>query len=342
MSLKSAILFNGAAAHIAQEVGMLDLLLGHVPGVPGVGLNIQEDVQFIGGLSSGALMTFVVNAAFCEDPILSWDEFKDTILFPLTTEQVYTGETLPLDTTPLEALLTEITKKVNYHTLQDLPFDSAILTLAIRNTRTVWLTNIARVADKLPRTILHVYESIRKHQLNLELVSALMSSTAIPIVFPPHKLFYRESRASHPIRRINHQPAYFWDGGTLGVFNRFQEFFKVYNQKFDKIFFISPNFTSSEEEAYKLIDEKHPIFETETIDSQFIVYQPTQEFLQQLKEYNADGHLANEIFVSRPDVTGYNPLDFDQEKDQYDDTIRWGQNHSNQIAINLNNIDDLD
>ncbi|MEH2157213.1 hypothetical protein [Nostoc sp.] len=88
--MSTAILFNGAASYIAQEAGILDLLLGNVKGVPGVGLD-TKDVKFVGGLSSGGLMSFAFNAAFSESPKLSWDEFKQDILFPLKTEEIYTG-----------------------------------------------------------------------------------------------------------------------------------------------------------------------------------------------------------------------------------------------------------
>ncbi len=229
MSLKNAILFNGAASFIAQEAGMLDLLLGNIPGVPGVGLNIQEDVKFIGGLSSGSLMTFVVNAAFCKNPILTWDEMKNNILFPLTTQQIYDPESpIPYDTSPLHSLLTNISNQVNYHTFQDLPFDSAMLTTADQLSvplKTCWLTNISKVAQEVPQGIKHVYEEIRKHQLNLELVSSLMCSTAIPLTFPAQKLYYKDGNNTHPITHYFGLDATFRDGGTLGVFKRFSEFF---------------------------------------------------------------------------------------------------------------------
>jgi predicted acylesterase/phospholipase RssA len=196
--MSTAILFNGAASYIAQEAGILDLLLGNVEGVPGVGLNIQ-DVKFVGGLSSGALMSFSFNAAFCDPPKLSWDEFKQNTLFTMTTEKVYTGAETPFDTSPLRKLVQDITEQVGYNLIKDLPFDSAILTTNVYleglnyKTKTYWLTNIAKVASVLPSQTdeLAIAKNIKEHQLELELVSSLMCSTAIPLTFPPQKLYYK-------------------------------------------------------------------------------------------------------------------------------------------------------
>jgi len=345
MSLKTAILFNGAASYIAQEAGILDLLLGNVEGVPGVDLNIQRDVKFIGGLSSGALMTFIVNAAFCENPPLIWEDFKKDILFPLTTKQVYNNE-LPIpfdcDTSPLNSLLTDISKQANYHTLRDLPFESAILTLALSITlvpplKTCWLTNIPKVAQELPRGINHVYESIKNYHVDLELVSSLMCSTAIPITFQTQKLYYKDGAQTHPITHYLDVDARFADGGTEGAFKGFQEFFDTYEEKFDKIYFISPDFPNTEQEVYKLLGEVDLKSAAEKIHPERFIDRKS-EFVKELKEYNCDGHLANEIYYCQPEVSGYSPLNFDQEEEQYNDTISWGQSHPDKIAININSI----
>ncbi|NES24293.1 MAG: hypothetical protein F6K41_36615 [Symploca sp. SIO3E6] len=341
MPLKSAILFNGAASLIAQEVGMLDLLLGNITDVPGVGLNIPQDVKFIGGLSSGSLMTFFVNAAFSENPALTWDSFKNDILFPLKTEDVYNGTHglfQPYNTEPLNSLLTRICNQVNYHTLTDLPFDSAILTVAKVNYRTCWLNNIPQVINKLPQGYFHVYESIRQHELDLELVSSLMCSTAIPILFPQQELYYQDGDGKQSITKYSGLDAHFCDGGTIGIFRRFEEFFEIYGEKFDKIYFISPNFPSIEEEAFKLIDAVAPKLAAAKLDSHHIIDHHTNECIQELKEYNSDCRLANYIYYCQPEVSGYNPLNFSEETEQYNDTISWGRCNPDKIAIDINSI----
>ncbi|MEM9217832.1 MAG: patatin-like phospholipase family protein [Cyanobacteria bacterium P01_F01_bin.150] len=328
MSLKTAILFNGAASYIAQEAGMLDLLIG-------MGLNIQKEVKFIGGLSSGALMTFAVNAAFCENPPLPWEDFKEKVLFPLKTKNIYTETSHPYNTEPLRELLTRISSNIGYHTLRNLPFDSAILTLADVNLKTCWLNNIPKVIKTLPKGYSHIYKSIREHQLELELVSALMCSTAIPSAFPRQELYYSPGER---ITNLIGKPAYFSDGGSAGVFKRFQEFFNTYNEKFDKIYFISPNFTSSEEDAYKLIDAGDINSAVKKIDPQHIMDEATNEFIEELKEYNANNDLADAIYYCKPEVSGYDPLNFNQEKEQYNKTMVWGHENPDKIAININSI----
>ncbi|MEH2151983.1 hypothetical protein [Nostoc sp.] len=349
--MSTAILFNGAASYIAQEAGILDLLLGNVKGVPGVGLD-TKDVKFVGGLSSGGLMSFAFNAAFSESPKLSWDEFKQDILFPLKTEEIYTGAK-PFDTSPLRALLKRLTEQVGYKLIKDLPFPSAILATNVYlkgfklETKTYWLTNIEKVAELLPSQTdeLAIAKNIKAHQLNLELISSLMSSTAIPQTFPAQKLFYKNSfNISVRIKNSANIPADFVDGGVGDgiVFSDYQEFFEAYGEKFDKIYFISPNFAKTEQEALQRIslakssgalEEEEP-----AIDPLLIMDTWTKDFLKDIKTYNSGGRLANTIYYCKPEVEGFNALDFSKEKEQYDTTIAWGESNPDKIAIDINSI----
>ncbi|HEY9814130.1 MAG TPA: hypothetical protein V6D31_11460, partial [Candidatus Sericytochromatia bacterium] len=332
--MSTAILFNGAASYIAQEAGILDLLLGNVEGVPGVGLN-SKDVKFVGGLSSGALMSFTFNAAFCDPPKLSWEEFKQNTLFTMTTEKVYTGEK-PFDTSGLRKLLQDITEQVGYTLIEDLPFDSAILATNVYfeglklKTKTYWLTNIAKVASVLPSQTdeLEIAKNIKEHQLELRLVSSLMCSTAIPQTFPEQKLYYKVNPLlSLPIKNSANIAANFVDGGVGDgmVFSDYQEFFQAYGEKFDKIYFISPNFAKTEAEALQRISlaKRSDALEEEepAIDPLLIMDTWTTEFLKDIKNHNSDGGLANTIYYCKPEVEGFNPLDFSNEKQQYDATI---------------------
>jgi len=352
--MSTAILFNGAASYIAQEAGILDLLLGNIEGVQGVGLNIQ-DVKFVGGLSSGALMSFVFNAAFCPSPKLTWDDFKQKTLFTMTTEKVYTGEK-PFDTSPLRKLLRDITEQVGYTTIKDLPFESAILATNVYfeglklQTKTYWLTNIAKVASELPSDTdkLVIAKNIKDHQLDLRLVSSLMCSTAIPQTFPEQTLYYKaKPLVNLPIKNSAGIAANFVDGGVGDgmVFSDYQEFFQVYGEKFDKIYFISPNFAKTEAEALQrvsLAKRSGALEELEepepAMDPLLVMDTWTKEFLKDIKAYNSDKHLAETIYYCKPEVEGFNALNFSNEKEQYDATIAWGKNNPNNIAIDINNI----
>jgi len=308
--MSTAILFNGAASYIAQEAGILDLLLGNVEGVRGVGLN-SKDVKFVGGLSSGALMSFTFNAAFCDPPKLSWDEFKQNTLFTMTTDKVYTWEK-PFDTSGLRKLLQDITEQVGYTLIEDLPFDSAILATNVYfeglklKTKTYWLTNIAKVASVLPSQTdeLEIAKNIKEHQLELRLVSSLMCSTAIPLTFPQQKLYYKGNFILPlPIKNSANIAANFVDGGVGDdlVFSDYQEFFEVNGEKFDKIYFISPNFAKTEAEALQRISlaKRSDALEEEepAMDPLLIMDTWTKEFLKDIKAYNSGGSLANTFII---------------------------------------------
>lgn len=353
----NAILFNGAASLIAQEAGILDLLLGNVEGVTGV-LNIP-DVKFVGGLSSGALMTFTFNAAFSGNSALTWDQFKKEYLFTLTTDKVYkdavysiqstTAPSYKYDTTPLQAFLREIATKVGYKVLSNLPFDSAILVVnksPYTNTAafTYWLTNIPKVAGKLPLATYKVGKNIKAHQTEIELVSALMCSTAIPLgIFPPQQLFYQEGGNNFPINNENDQPAQFVDGGTLGIFKRFKEFFRAYEEHFDNIFVISPDYIQTDAETLRgsALSKSGSSQEGDekAKDAGLLMNDFTKEFLSNLKDYNATNPVADKIYFCKPQIQKYNVLDFNLEKEQYDATIKWGQANPDKIAIDLSTMD---
>ncbi len=358
-NLKNAILFNGAASYIAQEAAMLDLLLGNIDGVEGVGLNINQEETFIGGLSSGALMTFIVNAVFANEQRLTWDYFLNTILFPMETDDVYTGDLIPYNTEPLKNFIQVRCDEARYCKLSDLPFESAILTVAkegILNFQTCWLTNIEAINAQLSTDSI-VYNNIMDmEQLrwqNLELVSSLMCSTAIPGTFPEQQLYYNDDGDNQTINDNpgNHgEPAKFCDGGSQGVFTEFEAFFNEYPgqpdyPKFDKIYLISPNFASQAEDAYKLINAPDLKSAQQIIDPEFIIDAFTNEFIQKLKDYNSDGHLANEIYYCKPRFdlevpeNQFDPLSFGEEEEQYEVTTTWGRNNQSDIAININNID---
>ena len=215
-------------------------------------------------------------------------------------------------------------------------------------TKTYWLTNIAKVASVLPSQTdeLEIAKNIKEHQLELRLVSSLMCSTAIPLTFPQQKLYYKGNFILPlPIKNSANIAANFVDGGVGDdlVFSDYQEFFEVYGEKFDKIYFISPNFAKTEAEALQRISlaKRRDALEEEgepAIDPLLTMDTWTNNFLKDIKAYNSGGRLANTIYYCKPEVEGFNPLDFSNEKEQYDATIAWGKNNQNNIAIDINSI----
>ena len=139
MAKKNAVLFNGAASLIAQEVGMFDLLTEIE------GLTINQDDTFIGGFSSGGLMAFAMNATHSNTPPISWSYFKEDILFPLKTSDVYLPNGIPFDTSPLRELITKVVHDdTGYDTVSHLPFPSAILTMSLSAFTTCWMDGTLR------------------------------------------------------------------------------------------------------------------------------------------------------------------------------------------------------
>lgn len=346
--MSTAILFNGAASYIGQEAGILDLLLGNIPGVPGV-LNTQ-DVTFVGGLSSGALMSLAFNAAFCDPPKLIWDEFKRDTLFTMTTDKVYKpAEQPPYDTSPLRTLLSTITTNVGYAQIKNLPFPSAILirysNLAYPGkNKNYWLTNITELTE-LPSGDSTVTKNIKSQQPELELVSSLMCSTAIPLVFPPQELHYKNGSNSYPIKNDINVAAKFIDGGASNdemVFSGYQEFFDTYISKFgkfDKIYFISPNFTTIDDMRLQNLSLRNRnVAPDESGGDPTLMEKYTINFLRDLRDFNSQGELATKIYYCKPEVEGYDLLDFSKEKEQYDATIAWGQSNKDKIALDIESI----
>jgi predicted acylesterase/phospholipase RssA len=172
-----------------------------------------------------------------------------------------------------------------------------------------------------------------------------MCSTAIPGTFPPQKLYYKDnSNSSVAIKNRKEIDAEFVDGGlgNLLVFSDYIEFFQAYGEKFDKIYFISPDFAQTEEEAVQRISlaKRGDALEEKklAIDPLLVMDFWTNNFLKSIKAYNSGGRLADEIYYCKPELERFNPLDFSNEKQQYDATITWGKNNPDKIAIDINSI----
>lgn len=287
-------------------------------------------------------MTLAFNVAFSETPALTWDQFKTEKLFPITTEQIYTGTTKPYNTSGLRNFLEGICNDVGYNILTDLRLDSAILIAGVYGlqTYTYWLTNIAKVAEKLPEGTLVVGQNIKTHQLQLEVLSSLLCSAAIPSYFPKQELYYIDATGRKPIVNRAGENAKFLDGGTGGIFSNFIKFFQTYDQKFDNIYFISPNFAKTEEEAVQLLSTGRANLSSNDEDALFFMDSGTKKFIKEIKAFNVTKTLANNIYYCKPEVTDHSPLDFSQEELQYTQTIDWGKTNPTKIAIDISTIPD--
>ncbi|NEO97216.1 MAG: hypothetical protein F6K58_00555 [Symploca sp. SIO2E9] len=73
------------------------------------------------------------------------------------------------------------------------------------------------------------------------------------------------------------------------------------------------------------------------LDIKYFMNSRTEAFIKELKEYNSNCCLAKEIYYCKPVISGYKPLKFAQEKEQYDQTINWGQKNPEKISINIEN-----
>lgn len=302
-------------------------------------------------------MSYIFNAAFCENPRLLWDDFKNQILFPMTTNQIYDGKIGDYyNTGRLRELLATITTQVDYRLIQDLPLRSAIVIryASLLASRNYWLTNIPEVASVLPSSDLPLSTNIKAQQSNLELVSSLMCSTAIPKTFPPQKLYYKDSsnNKSLPIKLGDDTEAEFVDGGwgvANMVFSAYRNFFDIYVSKFgkfDQIYFISPKFVETEPavlERINLANSNGTLAEGDSLEDNPLAIMEawTKNFLKDIKTYNSAKKLANTIYYCKPEIEIFPALDFSNEKEQYDATITWGQNNRDNIAIDINTISDI-
>lgn len=354
--MADAILFNGAAAFIAQEAGILDLLIKHK------GLN-PSNIKFVGGLSSGALMTFSFNAAFSPSPVLNWDQFKEQVLFKLTSDKVYTIEGTDPETgnpiyktEPLRQLLENLTTQVGLKFINDLPFDSAILVTNVYGdllpaVTTLWPTNIEKVASKLPNPLelLYIYniaKNIRENQLNITLVSALMCSTAIPKTFPAQNLLYGDPSAT--IKDGQQNDAVFVDGGfnlaIQRVFAGYKNFFEAYEETFENIYVISPNYTPVATRAVQKINLQRSGSAVETVDptdkALLFMENLTRGFIKDVRKYNSEAKLAGKIYYCTPEGNFDDALNFNIEREQYDATIAWGESNPDKIAVDITTIPD--
>lgn len=181
---------SGAGGRIAQEVALIESLL---EGTYQNGTKIIP--QVVSGASSGSLCLVAVNAILDPNNTYTVENFKQDI-FTIQPSDVYDDsiegiaeipinvvvEGYILNTDPLQQYLQNLLDRVNYRTLGDLPLHSYISVVNATSGDTQRL------------------DSHDPEHKKLSLLEVLMSTTAMPIVFPKRKITPYEN--------------YWLDGGT--------------------------------------------------------------------------------------------------------------------------------
>lgn len=318
--ITTGVFITGAAARIAQEVAMLDLLMQQK------GLVLNQSNTLLSGFSSGSLNLLAINVCFRDNNPLSWDGYyKNEVLFTLRNKDVFeffprTKDSI-LNTAPLRTTLNKFLSDAGINYIGDLSFTSNILT-AVKGTQdTVWINNGDDGQYALASDV-------------------FMSSTAIPVVFPPQTISYKAGTTR------NIPDAEFVDGGTHGVFKNFENTFLPFikqNGPLDTLHIVSPMREAFDEESkgfFSLLRTESLSDAEQALHQNFslnISIDAFNKFCIALQAANATSSIANNILVSIPFMgTNSGILDFDAEQDVYNTVIDWVKNqHPEQLAVPL-------
>lgn len=319
--IKKAVFLTGAAARISQEVALFDKL------VEQKGLTISQDDTLLAGFSSGSLNLLALNGCFRNDNPISWDkDYKEGILFPLKDADVFTKKKNKglhiLDTAPLRKTLNGFIAKQSISWVEDLPFDSYIMSFSYRVRKTQWITNIAG------------------EDSNLFLSDVFMASTAIPVVFPWQEISNKEGTDR------DFPKGHFADGGTGGAFKRFEDHYGEFLQKqgaIEDMYIISPMREAGTEENDTLIEAvKDGVFGDDIKDkvgdfAASISFKAFFKFLKKLQKWNNKYKLIGNVYVNIPRLPkNFGILDFNQEKEQYDAICNWVDQNPDEFCVPLN------
>jgi hypothetical protein len=317
--MKDAIFLTGAAARISQEVAFIDKLIEKKK------LVISPDNTLLAGFSSGAINIAAINACFRNDLPLSWDNYKNEILFNTQNSDVFLrNKLIPFDTSPLRNNITDFLEKTNLYTLGDLTFQSFILTFSYRRLMTFW-----------------AYSKWNRHN-KLYLSDLLMATSAIPILFPDQSIKCIDETHRRFAR------GKFADGGTGGSFKRFEFYLNKYiiqNGKLNRIFIISPmrEVTSEDYESFnQLISSKEILklemkeFKLLKVFLEVISQDGFDSFIHRFYKWTRKRKVANEIYVCIPAMEKNFPiLNFNRQKEQYEAVSDWIDLNPEQLAVPL-------
>jgi len=302
-----ALIITGAAARIPQEAALIQALDGR---------GLLKDLVFISGDSSGALNAVAVNAI--RSGRMSWQRYRE-ILSGLRNEDVFTqtGKKIPVDTSPLRALLTRVIEgEMGYTSIGELPIPTAI---TITGMSALGLeTNSYRMCSKRINA---------ESDPSLSLVDILMASTAFPIVFPPARI-----RNAVTIPNIDYV-----DGGAgedYVPFEALREFELARGQAVESVYVVSrksDTVPEISEELRVLGVDDHGAFDKLGISLDSMA---NRRLARHLRAYAAkEPESASRTFVWKPDFAGsFLLFDFDSLELQYSATEEWAA-HSTPIPL---------
>ncbi len=338
----SALVITGAAARISQETALIENLLYDNENFK------LENVQFISGASSGALNTVLFNAIIHAghnkgQEILEW--FKNDILFPLKTSDVFKFDTYklpghplsiqlaPLDTSPLRKTLEErIEGGLNYHKIKDLPINTSLSAV---------LPAIIPSLQLVPKT--RRFTNTDNKFNDFYLTDVLMASTAIPFIFPMQII--------RKCKLLNSPFFQYIDGGTLNDRVPYMGFVDWVNQdkenrKVDNLYIVTRQRSESvlkdiieniKNDLSFLHSEIHKSDKNEVYQ---ILSEQTEEegfwdkLLEIIKPYSFKtrleklrdkySYIAENIYVYQPDLDKNYPfILFNEQEEQYNATKTW-------------------
>jgi predicted acylesterase/phospholipase RssA len=163
-----ALIITGAAARIPQEAALIQALDER---------GLLKDLAFISGDSSGALNAVALNAI--KSGRMSWKRYRE-LLGSLRDEDIFvqTGKKLPVDTSPLRALLSRIVEgEMGFAEIGELPIPTSISITKLEDL------GLERTAYRLCSRRINP-----ESDPSLPLVDILMASSAFPVVFPSARI----------------------------------------------------------------------------------------------------------------------------------------------------------
>ena len=298
----TAVVITGAAARIAQEAALLEQLDRS---------GWLKDVCFISGSSSGALNAIVLNAIL--DKKFTWRRYQ-AILFMITDDKIYlrNERSLPVNINPFRNLLTQVVNdSLGYRRIGDLPVNSAI--------------SVSDISALPPHTDTYRLSNIRiNHESNpdIDLVEALMATSAIPLIFPPAKF-----NDSSGLPR-----SAFIDGGLADdhlPYKAVLQFEKFRQSRVDTLIIVSRKSDITPNMNDEL--QKFDLYESRLSGKLGLWFEGMAKngFLKSMKELQKNyPDLASRTYVYIPDFAENFPLlNFNNMQQQYKVTAAWAMVH---------------